>query len=130
MSYEEAQCIANKMLWQCVREDWRKIVLLALVLVGAGVGAAYADTQDADIERVEIERMSFGSGVTVIHDNSRNVTCWVFDGVKSGGISCLPDWMLVKQGGDSSETEECLVKDLGKSQVCKFLFADPDVVKP
>lgn len=32
--------------------------------------------------------------VTVIHDDTHNVTCWEYGGT-NGGISCIPDWMLV-----------------------------------
>lgn len=56
---------------------------------------ARPQTSDASIKRVEIERMSFGEGVTVIHDDKRNVTCWVYSTLSAGsGISCTPDWML------------------------------------
>lgn len=97
MSYEEAQRMASRDLWLCVCEDWKKIVLTALAMAGAFAAAASAaETPDADIKRVEIERMSFGDGVTVIHDNRRDVTCWVFDQSQKGGISCIPDWMLSK----------------------------------
>lgn len=29
------------------------------------------------------------------HDDVRKVTCWIRNG--TGGVSCLPDWMLVPQ---------------------------------
>lgn len=35
--------------------------------------------------------------VEVMHDDHRSVTCWKY-GASSGGISCLPDWMLQKPG--------------------------------
>jgi len=56
------------------------------------------EAQPPAIKRIEIERMTFGEGVTVIHDNKRNVTCWVYKTSSAGGgISCTPDWMLAPQ---------------------------------
>ena len=52
-------------------------------------------TPEAAIKRVEFKNTAFGPGVTVIHDDSRAVTCWVFSG-SSAGSSCLPDWMLTR----------------------------------
>ena len=77
-------------------------VTAAILMLGA---QAKAETPDADIKRVEIERMTFGAGVTVVHDDKRAVTCWVYkteEGVRydiGGGISCLPDWMLTAPKG-------------------------------
>jgi hypothetical protein len=34
-------------------------------------------------------------GVRVEHDDARSVTCWVPSDDRAG-LSCLPDWMLVK----------------------------------
>lgn len=76
----------------------RAAAMAALMLSGC---AAFAQP-DAQIERVEREDMTFGDGVTVIRDDSRAVTCWVFWGSQKGGISCLPDWMLVKPCGAST----------------------------
>lgn len=79
----------------------RAAALAAVLVVLGGCDApARAETPAASIKRVEIELMSFREGVTVIHDDARAVTCWVYDGFKAGGISCIPDWQLVHDGGD------------------------------
>ncbi|MCO8166895.1 hypothetical protein NJC40_03760 [Pseudomonas sp. 21LCFQ02] len=68
---------------------------LALTLMLLATGAGAAETPDADIKRLEIERMTFGAGVTVIHDDRRDVTCWVYsNGMNQSGISCVPDSQL------------------------------------
>lgn len=68
-------------------------LLIALMLLSTGASAA--ETPDADIKRLEIERMTFGAGVTVIRDDKREVTCWVLSfGASQGGISCVPDSQL------------------------------------
>lgn len=65
---------------------------------------AKSETPDAVIQRVEIERMSFDEGVTVIHDDRRQVTCWVYRAkeggysITGGGISCVPDQLLSVKG--------------------------------
>ncbi|MND96336.1 hypothetical protein D3C81_1227460 [compost metagenome] len=73
----------------------RGAVIAAFALLLAGCDQAAADvTPDADIKRIEIERMTFGEGVTIIHDDRHDVTCWVNQSRVGNGISCLPDWML------------------------------------
>ncbi|WP_422402596.1 hypothetical protein [Pseudomonas sp. GZD-209] len=64
---------------------------LCLLLLATGASAA---TPDAEIRRVEREDMSFGDGVTVIHDDRREVTCWVASSWYGRGISCIPDSQL------------------------------------
>lgn len=59
----------------------------------------------------------------VYHDDGRGVTCWKSRDPR-GGISCLPDWMLTKPS-KPAEPDKCLVKDLGKSEACRKLFAEP-----
>ncbi|MFG0461506.1 hypothetical protein ACF8GG_19575 [Pseudomonas sp. yb_1] len=66
---------------------------LALYLLLLAIGASAA-TPDAEIRRVEREDMSFGDGVTVIHDDRREVTCWVASSWYGKGISCIPDSQL------------------------------------
>lgn len=34
------------------------------------------------------------SGVTVLHDDARGVTCWLHEQGVRGGISCIPDSQL------------------------------------
>ncbi|WP_395601154.1 hypothetical protein AB4P95_30045 (plasmid) [Pseudomonas sp. A1437] len=88
-----------------MRSSSRKIALAAasLMLLSGFDAQSKEESPDADIKRVEIERMTFGEGVTVIHDDKRNVTCWVYrtaqeyGAIHGGGISCTPDWMLVPQ---------------------------------
>lgn len=64
---------------------------LCLLLLATGASAA---TPDAEIRRIEREDMSFGDGVTVIHDDRREVTCWVASSWYGKGISCIPDSQL------------------------------------
>ena len=64
---------------------------LCLLLMATGASAA---TPDAEIRRIEREDMSFGDGVTVIHDDRREVTCWVASSWYGKGISCIPDSQL------------------------------------
>lgn len=81
----------------------RRAALFAMMLIVCGCDAQ-ADTPDAEIQRIEIESMTFGEGVTVIHDDRRDVTCWVYRtqyggyGIVGGGISCIPDQMLSSKG--------------------------------
>ncbi|GLO41536.1 hypothetical protein PPUN15366_31810 [Pseudomonas putida] len=64
---------------------------LRLLLLATGASAA---TPDAEIRRIELEDMSFGDGVTIIHDDRREVTCWVASSWYGKGISCIPDSQL------------------------------------
>ncbi|WGV20473.1 hypothetical protein QIY50_24965 [Pseudomonas putida] len=64
---------------------------LCLLLLATGASAA---TPDAEIRRLEREDMSFGDGVTAIHDDRREVTCWVASSWYGKGISYLPDSQL------------------------------------
>ncbi|AIN57941.1 hypothetical protein [Pseudomonas soli] len=64
---------------------------LCLLLLATGANAA---TPDAEIRRLEREDMSFGAGITVIHDDRRNVTCWALFHYYGAGISCIPDSQL------------------------------------
>ena len=66
---------------------------LALCLLLLATGAS-ATTPDAEIRRIEREDMSFGDGVTVIHDDRREVTCWIASSWYGKGISCIPDSQL------------------------------------
>ncbi|MCU9528792.1 hypothetical protein [Pseudomonas mosselii] len=68
-----------------------KLLALCLLLLATGANAA---TPDAEIRRLEREDMSFGAGVTVIHDDRRNVTCWALFHYYGAGISCIPDNQL------------------------------------
>lgn len=90
----------------------RAAAMAALMLSGC---AAFAQTPDAQIKRVEREDMTFGDGVTVIRDESRAVTCWVFWGSQKGGISCLPDWMFVER---AAEPKTCGTSTTGYSLPC------------
>lgn len=40
-----------------------------------------------------------GSSITIWHDDDRNVTCWIYDAIHRGGISCLPDSQLENPNG-------------------------------
>lgn len=72
----------------------RLAALAAMALVLGG--AAHADTPDADIKIIEGTNVSALRQVVVIHDDKRDVTCWIFDGVQKGGMSCVPDWMITR----------------------------------
>ena len=86
------------------------IACLIVLLIAVGVGCsiimqpeAVISGQAEDMEVQEESRFSivytekiypFNSPMRVIHDNSRNVTCW-----KVGhGLSCIPDHMLTLEG--------------------------------
>lgn len=51
-----------------------------------------------DIRRIDFKSMTFNTGVNIVHDDQRAVTCWVFAGASTGS-SCLPDWMLTAPKG-------------------------------
>lgn len=53
----------------------------------------------------------------IMHDDDRSVTCWARKGYQESSLACLPDWMLtpVKR---KPVTDECLAKDVGKSEAC------------
>lgn len=50
-------------------------------------------------EFVKVRSVRPFDGAKVVHDDDRNVTCWVLSGYQERGISCLPDWMLTKHQG-------------------------------
>lgn len=59
---------------------------LCLLLLATGAGASTTT-------RVETSG-NIDMGVNRVHDQQRGVTCYVFYGVHSGGISCIPDSQL------------------------------------
>ncbi|PHN66464.1 hypothetical protein AO268_22395 [Pseudomonas sp. ICMP 8385] len=66
----------------------RGLIIIALLLI---VGQASAEQLTTEIR--------------TFHDVKRGVTCWVFDGLRRGGISCLPDSSLL-QAPASTATDE------------------------
>lgn len=64
--------------------------LLALVLALM----ALAGCQPPTAEEIAAEKADYPAyGVGVFHDDTRAVTCWRES--NRGGLSCLPDWLLV-----------------------------------
>jgi hypothetical protein len=53
--------------------------------------AVASSSTEEDIIVIYRQRLSgYNSGMRVIHDNKRNVTCWEL----RNGLSCIPDYML------------------------------------
>lgn len=72
-------------------------------LVGTVHGTAETKTEaavppPAGVSTKVLTDKSFFSGIHVVHDEDRGVTCWVYSLVKNGvgGISCLPDSSLTE----------------------------------
>lgn len=81
------------------------IVIIAAVVAGYVV---YKNYEGPNTEQVSIKEtielvdtydivtpsyfgeLTVHSKMYVVHDNDRNVTCWLYD----DGISCIPDWFL------------------------------------
>lgn len=67
--------------------------LTIAVALAAAVGAL-AGCEQKTPEQAAADKARYpATFVEVIHDDTRNVTCWEYGGT-NGGISCLPDWML------------------------------------
>jgi hypothetical protein len=64
-----------------------------IVLIIALIVLMLVSCVDIGIERTEAPKY-IGSGIYRIHDDELSVTCWRYTGVKAGGLSCIPDWML------------------------------------
>jgi len=81
------------------------VVAIAIVLTACGsAGGASFDSSSGEQARLpsanitELTKWTAVGGsfveVMVYHDDDLNVTCWIFDGYRSGGQSCIPDHML------------------------------------
>lgn len=66
----------------------------------------------------------------VMHDDANGVTCWARTGYVNTTLSCLPDWMLSAGERPPLAGGKCLVKDVGKSEACRQLFADIEPQAP
>ena len=42
----------------------------------------------------DLEIPGYSRRLIVLHDDERNVTCWILSSDNGGGISCIPDWQL------------------------------------
>lgn len=70
------------------------LAAVVLALAGCEQSAGAADRKPT-IVRVDESKIELSMwAVTVAHDDKRAVTCWISKYDQSGGISCLPDWML------------------------------------
>lgn len=74
----------------------RLAVVAAVVLALAGCEkVAVADEHRPRMPTLDQMRVDAAfNAVTVVRDEKRAVTCWVFSEYQRGGISCLPDWMM------------------------------------
>ncbi|XBT41650.1 hypothetical protein ABNP32_13465 [Pseudomonas viridiflava] len=66
------------------------ILSLLFFIAANGVGANAA----AALGYLIGEDLSFGDGVTIIHDDRREVTCWVASSWYGKGVSCIPESQL------------------------------------
>ena len=60
------------------------LLLLATLLALTGCGPSRSRDGQRDLP----------PGVRVFHDDSRSVTCWLYQGGNQGGLSCIPDSQL------------------------------------
>lgn len=68
-----------------------KLILLLSLISIAGCGPVAADAVDNSKFKVK-----GGGSVRVVKDYDRGVTCWVYNAVRAGGISCIPNNQLNK----------------------------------
>jgi hypothetical protein len=68
------------------RRRWLALALLVITLLGGCTPATGVPADSGVI--VLVGRYGF---ISVVHDNIRDVTCWVWSVDRQGGISCLPD---------------------------------------
>ena len=76
----------------------KKILIILILLIVSLSVSGCAENDSMIIEIVSqipnttlISEDEFGGNVYRIHDDELNVTCYVFDKYKGGGISCIPD---------------------------------------
>lgn len=59
----------------------------------AAVAACVLLMAGCDGDTVSVGDAGDGS-IRVWHDDAHSVTCWVYKGIKRGGLSCIPDSQL------------------------------------
>lgn len=75
------------------------LMVLLAALAGCEVPAAPPRSESPAAERMRVPAGGdFSADVIAFHDDKRSVTCWATRGYSgtTGGISCVPDWMLVQ----------------------------------
>ena len=80
----------------------KSFVVISSLLIATiiGMGCLDFETTDEVEAKQETEKMTYlyeEDNIRVYHDNIQNVTCWKYSTSPGGGISCIPDWMLVPQ---------------------------------
>jgi hypothetical protein len=95
--------------------------MAGIVVGGALVLALTSCDSQAELAGTEAETYARADQLSVTHDATRGVTCWSRYGYPDT-LSCLPDWML-DAPARKPVTDHCLVKDVGKSDACRRLFA-------
>lgn len=72
------------------------LILLAILVTGCAAKETSTDSGYNPLRPLYDYAMddSACNHVFVLHDDAKNVTVYVFDGFKSGGISVIPDWQL------------------------------------
>lgn len=74
-----------------------KYLILILILLLSGCIQHVSDPQATlPQEPTGYVGSVMGTDVGTVHDDKNEVTCWVSDGYYSGGVYCIPDWMLKK----------------------------------
>lgn len=68
-------------------------VAAALLCVGCSAAPSAASEAKAQADVVDLP-YAHGTQVTRVHDRGTGVICYVSDGYKSGGISCIPSSRL------------------------------------
>lgn len=76
------------------------IIVVSILVAGCIQPPHYNTTEEKVYKYKEYnEYMTLISGdeystVIVVHDDERNVTCWIYKDGYAGGISCIPDSQL------------------------------------
>lgn len=76
----------------------KRLALMVLLAALAGCNVPRETPRTGAVAQEQIDTPGAGR-VVVFHDDRRSVTCWVGSGYGTytvGGLSCLPDWLLVQ----------------------------------
>lgn len=70
----------------------RKVLglLIAMTALPALAGSYIVEDKD----RLNLMDYRTDHSLAVFHDDERKVTCWTVASGNTGGLACLPDWML------------------------------------
>lgn len=67
------------------------LALFAAILAGCGQPQSYAEDGERVVATEILKSGDVTYGISVVRDEKRGVTCYVFRGYRSGGIDCIPD---------------------------------------